>query len=91
MRGRGRQQRAEDGHALGHIGRAAAKTNQPPDYERRIVVMQAYLRNERSAQSSATLRTVARTGIQVQVELRRQLCTKDVPFTVISCRTAPGW
>ena len=24
----------------------AAKTNQPPDYERRIVVMQAYLRND---------------------------------------------
>src|SRR4029079_13434366 len=59
----------------------AAKTNQPPDWERRIVVMQAYLRNERSAITSDAADGPERH--QVQVELRRQLCTKTVPFTVI--------
>ena len=59
----------------------AAKTNQPPDWERRIVVMQAYLRNERSAITSDAADGPDRH--QVQVELRRQLCTKTVPFTVI--------
>jgi hypothetical protein len=60
----------------------AAKTNQPPDYERRIVVMQAYLKNE-----GATLTGDAPDGGPdrhvVQVELRRDLCTRTVPFTVI--------
>jgi hypothetical protein len=60
----------------------AAKTNQPPDWQRRIVVMQAYLRNEGTAvtgdaQDGGPDRHV------VQVELRRQLCTNTVPFTVI--------
>jgi hypothetical protein len=59
----------------------AAKTNQPPDWERRIVVMQAYLRNERSAITGDAADGPDRH--QVQVELRRQLCTKTVPFTVI--------
>ena len=59
----------------------AAKTSQPPDWERRIVVMQAYLRNE-----GAKITADAPDGPDrhvVQVELRRQLCTKTVPFTVI--------
>lgn len=60
----------------------AAKTNQPPDWERRIVVMQAYLRND-----GATVTGDAPDGGPdrhvVQVELRRQLCAKTVPFTVI--------
>jgi hypothetical protein len=60
----------------------AGKTNQPPDYERRIVVMQAYLRNE-----GATVTGDAPDGgpdrHMVQVELRRDLCTRTVPFTVI--------
>jgi len=59
----------------------AAKTNQPPDWERRIVVMQAYLRNEGTAITGDAADSADRH--QVQVELRRQLCTKTVPFTVI--------
>jgi hypothetical protein len=60
----------------------ASKTNQPPDYERRIVVMQAYLKNEgTSITSDAPDATPDRHT--VQVELRRDLCTKTVPFTVI--------
>ena len=60
----------------------AAKTNQPPDYQRRIVIIQAYLKNE-----GATVTSDAPDGGAdrhlVQVELRRDLCTKTVPFTVI--------
>jgi hypothetical protein len=60
----------------------AAKTNQPPDYQRRILVMQAFLKNEGS-----TITGDAPDGGPdrhlVQVELRRDLCTKTVPFTVI--------
>jgi hypothetical protein len=59
----------------------AGKTNQPPDWERRIVVMQAYLRNEGTAITGDAADDPDRH--QVQVELRRQLCTKTVPFTVI--------
>jgi hypothetical protein len=59
----------------------ASKTNQPPDWERRIVVMQAYLRNERTAITGDAADGPDRH--LVQVELRRQLCAKTVPFTVI--------
>jgi hypothetical protein len=60
----------------------ASKTNQPADYQRRIVVMQAYLKNE-----GTSITSDAPDGgpdrHMVQVELRRDLCTKAVPFTVI--------
>jgi hypothetical protein len=60
----------------------AAKTNQPSDYERRIVVMQAYLKNEGTAITGDAPDGGPDRHL-VQVELRRQLCTKTVPFTVI--------
>jgi hypothetical protein len=60
----------------------AAKTNQPPDYERRIAVMQAYLKNE-GASVTADAPEATPDRHTVQVELRRDLCTKTVPFTVI--------
>ena len=60
----------------------AAKTNQPPDWERRIVVMQAYLQNE-GAKVTGDAPDSGPDRHLVQVELRRQLCTKTVPFTVI--------
>ena len=59
----------------------ASKTRQPSDYEKRVVVMQAYLRNEshRLLPSQAS-----NEGSQVvQVELRRELCTWVVPFTTL--------
>lgn len=66
----------------GASGGPAAKTGQPTDYERRIVVMQAFLQNE-----GHKIVTDSPDGSPdrhlVQVELRRQLCTKLVPFTVI--------
>ena len=59
----------------------AAKTGQPSDYERRIVVMQSYLRNE----SHRVLPSTPSGGgtEELQVEIRRELCTWVVPFTVI--------
>jgi hypothetical protein len=60
----------------------AARTNQPPDYERRIIVMQAYLKNEGTAITGDAPDGEPDRHL-VQVELRRQLCTRTVPFTVI--------
>jgi hypothetical protein len=61
---------------------SAAKTNIPPDYRRRVAVMQAYLRNQSfrilSDQPQATENRRA-----VQVELKRETCTWSVPFVVI--------
>jgi hypothetical protein len=64
----------------------AAKTNQPADYQRRIVVMQAYLRNEGIAITSDTPDGGPDRHV-VQVELRRDLCTRMVPFTLIRLAT----
>jgi hypothetical protein len=61
----------------------AARTNQPPDWEKRMVVMQAYL-------ASASYRIVSDVGSgaaannrSLSVELRRPDCIRVVPFTVI--------
>ena len=66
----------------GTAGGPAARTRQPNDYERRITIMQAYLRNE-----SHRVLPITPSGSDsrqdVQVELRRELCTWVVPFTVI--------
>jgi hypothetical protein len=60
----------------------AAKTRQPSDYERRIVVMQSYLSHDDSRiLSDSPDGSEARRVLQV--ELRRQACTWTVPFTVI--------
>jgi hypothetical protein len=59
----------------------ASKTRQPPDYERRIAVMQAYLRNESFRLTSDVAEAPDRRVLQV--ELRRQACTWSVPFTAV--------
>jgi hypothetical protein len=59
----------------------ASKTGQPSDWERRIVVMQSYLRNESHRILPFTPSGGPSEGIQV--EIRRELCTWNVPFTVI--------
>lgn len=60
----------------------AARTRQPPDYERRIAVMRAYLQNENHrVVSDIPDGSAARHA--VSVEIRRGLCTWIVPFTVI--------
>jgi hypothetical protein len=60
----------------------AARTRQPPDYERRIAIMHAYLRNEsHRIVSDSPGEGGARHALQV--EIRRQLCSWVVPFTAI--------
>jgi len=60
----------------------AGKTRQPADYERRIAVMQAYLSNDdfRILSDSPDGSEFRRA---MQVQIRRQACTWDIPFTVI--------
>ena len=66
----------------GSTGGPAARTRQPPDYERRIAIMHAYLRNESHRIVSDTP-DAAGTRHALQVEIRRQLCSWIVPFTAI--------
>jgi hypothetical protein len=72
----------------GSSGGPAAKTKQPADYERRIAVMQAYLRNE-SHKVLPAAPSASADRQDVQVEIRRELCTWTVPFTVI--KAGEGW
>jgi hypothetical protein len=60
----------------------AARTKQPPDYERRIVVMQSYLVNDDWRILSDTP-DGSEGRHAVQVQLRRQACTWSVPFGVV--------
>jgi hypothetical protein len=59
----------------------ASKTRQPQDYERRIAIMQAYLRNDSFRLTSDVAEAQDRRVLQV--ELRRQTCTWSVPFVAI--------
>ena len=69
-------------HLWGGAAGPAARTGQPPDYERRIAIMHAYLRNEsHRIVSDAPEPGDARHALQV--EIRRQLCSWVVPFTAI--------
>jgi hypothetical protein len=60
----------------------AARTKQPADYERRVVIMQTYLSHDDSRILSDTPDGSAGRHA-LQVELRRQACTWTVPFGVI--------
>jgi hypothetical protein len=60
----------------------ASKTRQPSDYERRVTIMQAYLRSDDSRIASDTPENPP-TKHAVQVEIRRAACTWMVPFVVI--------
>ena len=62
----------------------ASKTGQPQDYQKRIVIMQAYLRNEGFRLTSDVPQTPVRRELQVQI--RRQTCTWSVPFVAIKTR-----
>lgn len=60
----------------------ASATRTPPDYERRVAVMQAYLAADDYRILGDAPEGLA-TRHAVQVQLRRQACTYTVPFTVI--------
>jgi hypothetical protein len=64
----------------------AARTHQPPDYERRIAIIQAFLRSDSFKIVSDVAAGEKRRSLQVQI--RRQECTWNVPFEAVS--TADG-
>ena len=59
----------------------ASKTGQPADYERRVAIMQAYLRNDSYRLTSEVPESDSRRALQV--EIKRQTCTWTVPFVAI--------
>src|SRR3954463_15326609 len=60
----------------------ASRTGQPQDYERRIAIIQAYLRNDSFRVTSDAPEGANRRALTV--ELRRHTCTWNVPFVVVS-------
>jgi hypothetical protein len=60
----------------------AATTHMPSDYERRVVIMQHYLRHE-TARIVSDVPESTEDRHDIQVELRRQLCTWVIPFVAI--------
>jgi hypothetical protein len=64
----------------------ASRTHQPTDYQRRIAIIQAYLRNESYRLTADMPETDSRRALQV--EIRRQACTWSVPFVAV--RTGDG-
>jgi hypothetical protein len=66
----------------GTMAGPSALTKQPPDYERRVAVMQAYLRHDDS-RIVTDAPDAGPTRHLVQAELRRAACTWTVPFVVI--------
>jgi hypothetical protein len=63
----------------------AAKTNQPSDWQRRIAIMQAYLRND-SFRITSDVPEAGENRRGLLVEIRRKTCTWAVPFTAIKVR-----
>jgi hypothetical protein len=66
----------------------ASRTNQPPDWQRRVIIMQAYLRND-SFRLTADLPESDPNRRDLQVELKRQTCTWSVPF--VALKSGEGW
>ena len=60
----------------------ASRTNQPPDYRRRVAIMQAYLRNQ-SFRITSDVPENDQNRRALQVEIRRETCTWSVPFVAL--------
>jgi hypothetical protein len=64
----------------------ASRTGEPPDWERRIAIMQAYLRSDGFRLTSDVPESTERRALRV--EIRRETCTWSVP--VVAVRTTKG-
>jgi hypothetical protein len=60
----------------------AADTKQPPDWQKRIAIMQAYLKND-SYRLTADVPGSDPNRRELQVEIKRQVCTWSVPFIAV--------
>ena len=67
---------------------SAAQTKQPADWQRRIAIMQAYLRSD-SYRLTADGPGSDQNHRELQVEIKRQTCTWSVPFVAV--KTGQGW
>ncbi len=63
----------------------ASKTNQPPDWQRRIAIMQAYLRHQ-SFRITSDIPEADENRRALQVEIKRDTCTWAVPFVAVRVR-----
>lgn len=68
---------------------SAAATHQPSDYQRRLVVVQAYLRGADYRILSGAPDQSSKDRRVLQVEMSRNGCDKIVPFTTSQSRK--GW
>jgi hypothetical protein len=66
----------------------ASQTNVPPDWQRRVAIMQAYLRSD-SFRVTADVAQTDPNRRDLQVELKRQTCTWSVPFVAV--KSGNGW
>jgi hypothetical protein len=60
----------------------SSKTRQPPDYQRRVAVMQAYLRHQ-SFRITSDEPGPAPNRRALQVEIKRDTCIWSVPFVAV--------
>jgi hypothetical protein len=73
---------AKMGTLWGTAGGPASVTKQPPDWERRIAIMQAYLKND-SYRLTGDVPGSDPNRRDIQVEIKRQTCTWSVPFVAV--------
>lgn len=66
----------------------ASKTRQPPDWQRRIAIMQAYLQND-SFRLTADVPGSDQDHRELQVEIKRQTCAWSIPFVAV--KSGQGW
>jgi hypothetical protein len=66
----------------------AARTRQPPDWQRRVAIMQAYLQND-SYRVTADVPGRDQNRRDLLVQIRRHTCTWSVPFVAV--KSGQGW
>jgi hypothetical protein len=69
----------------GTVNGPASKTHQPPDWQRRVAIMHAYLRNQ-SFRITSDAPETSPNRRALQVEIRRDACTWSVPFVAVKSR-----
>jgi hypothetical protein len=69
----------------GTVNGPAARTKQPPDWQRRVAIMQAYLRNH-SFRITSDEPEAGADRRALQVEIKRDTCTWSVPFVAVKSR-----
>jgi hypothetical protein len=79
---------AKMGTLWGTARGSASQTRQPPDWERRVAIMQAYLQND-SFRVTADVPASDPNRRELLVEIKRRTCTWSVPFVAV--KSGQGW